>query len=621
MKGFGDNNTCELLLSSAMNQFKTKGLRRNSHFFSISGGSTPVAPATMTDLGIPAGIRSSLVAAQPNLIENTNPVALRNPLLLNDTMAALTSIYNSNPASYCQNADGAPLPNDANFFTPPENVHQLNNLAINIRIRPLNLFNKTALPNCPSPLIPMPKGIYNQVGFPNVTNPITGPNPAFQFAPEYRPDLGWEVTLRGQYEGRDRQIETCSLQTRVDYPVDSGAQATFRPSVIVTSNVSVSDSNVPYINYPAVNQPRAQCSHNPGVDSGRFTLQLGFLGANRMEPGSVLLCRDTSVQIVGSWCEGAAGASQVPSGLQPNIATSPWVPCDQVTACGIRPSGSTLTTGGNYEQDVFYSLTYDSTDMWGCDIRIDQAMVDSSGNFFQSTASNQAQIFFRAAPCYNCVTRKRRGFFSGVLCFFAVQVGIGQKGGCKGRSFTSCSNQSGGRTRCSPQPERFPAANGLTCPATSGSFNLQGQPYQGANWSLPVGQSGQTEIVQWKSSDTQIMCEKYMECAGNGQWTEMIDPNNPEPECRRIYTQITTPVDTGGGVASGTPTCVLQGALDGTTIPDPANPGFDIPVEKTVPTITGYDPNTGDALWSHYVWYADGVIDQSVADTPCIPDP
>ena len=94
------------------------------------------------------------------------------------------------------------------------------------------------------------------------------------------------------------------------------------------------------------------------------------------------MCRDVSEQrllpatsATGIYCSGDPGASM----QLRQVTAGGWVPCSQVTACGVPSTTRNFTPATNE-----YTLTYQATqpsDFWGCDVKIDVASIDLAGNF------------------------------------------------------------------------------------------------------------------------------------------------------------------------------------------------------------------------------------------------
>ena len=623
-----DVGRCSGSLASAMATLKSRGLATNAFPMSSSGGRPALPPSALAVFArekIDLDVRRTPLAQAGQVIEfdpGQNPtVILHSPALLEGTVAAVGAIYNSDRNRFCQTAGGRQILGpglDPSFpainILPSRAVASLKDAVVNLSIAPYRISDGAIIGGCPD-VIPRPAAAQEPA-------PTGGPPPQkiftagganmFRFHDRFDSDVGFEVTLSARYqETTTGEMKTCQLRERFQYPVDANVAA--KPIPFSTSTVPGSPFN--NLVEPAetrVGQQRPQCSHGDGSTHGRFTVEFGFRspggGRPALEPGSVVLCRDASTvpaPVNGGWCQGGAGASMTVGASIPDTSDQRWVPCDQLRVCGNAPVASAFNFA-SYSADASYRMTFDSAKLWGCNVRIEYAAVDPAGNV-QLADTSEMGIYFKPPPCYNCIYKKRRGFFNVQLCWIAIQVGIGQRGGCKGKSFKSCADRTGGRVRCTREDAPDPLDHLTKRPCETPVYGTFAPDAPGATYRIPEDVTrtslphGSLESVNYLSPSKETMCEAHYTCT-DGTWTRITE-EPAEPLCGRVYTKYVVNPSTGVVAAS----C--------TTMADPSE------TMQTTPGTLYTDSESGGTYWTHTEWYIPGFVTGAnlpacVADDP-----
>jgi type II secretory pathway pseudopilin PulG len=522
-------SSCKIALENQLSYFRQQG---NTPFAmgwndDPTGGNIHIDPQSFQDQWLSDSVRVTSADRQAKLVKSVGgTIEMNSALLQKSALGTLSSLYNNVP-NICGGIALSEIPAKAGFiFNPLANVG-LNNFNSTIQIEPYNL--DTGIPECLGvPFYPRPRGIRDaslpsgenpEAPVNNVTNP---PEPAIvSFPPGVRSDYGFQVTLNATYIGNDGKPESCTTTEKFSYPVDQYVKA---PSVILNAYDISLDRSLTIPNSVCPNTPdpqrssRAECSQKPGVDrsnpnvEANMVLEIGFQNPDDMEPGSIFLCRDASRQLNYNYCQnndanmrGSKPAGAYSLGNKKFGSGAPWVPCNEVEICGVKPSSVKFKKiaadkSKQIAAELKYRLTYQTTaaqvdqNLWGCEARVNVATVDMAGNFkkltevqhplFQDSRVSAADTlkYFQGADCWSCYKKKKKNWAS----IAAVAFGFGTiglliycgGGNCapKGMRFKGfdCRDKSGGNIRCKleAKTQNFPSWWG-NLPAASAS-NFEG---------------------------------------------------------------------------------------------------------------------------------------------------
>ncbi len=525
-----------------------------------AGGPTiETFPNGYTDAWLDDAVRLTPLAGQDLMASTGAPSgrALRSVFLQQSSVGLVASLYNNVPnictGPVAVTSIGAKSGHTA--FTADTEV--LKDLGVTIQIEPFDLVSGAAL-GCGARWA-RPRG---------VMEPQLAGQPAtlVTFPPDVDASIGYRVHLRGTYTNGPTNIVNCDASEDFRYPVDRALQ---RISVILNAyEPAVEANSVTPASTAVAGVPRPQCSHTLGATPATLKLGIGFRAGQPIEPGTVFLCRDTSRQMNPNWCPGAPnGAAMQGQNYNVNGAlNAPWVPCDQVSACGIAPASVTFTQAT--AREARYELNYRSVDgstpdgLWGCDIKMDVATVDTAGNFRLLSQENNPLVagvnadttlkYYQPTDCYKCYKKKPRNW--GAIVAIAIGFGAigllaacGMMGACGSKGYRFLGHQCfdkypgnapGDKYYCRKVRPNNPAwwtAPGVRCPARTVTY--AGHPSM--SYTLP--QSGDDEVVEDSATNvtTGVYCEAQAICS-NGNWVGAPDDMggvSPIENCGRAITE------------------------------------------------------------------------------------
>ncbi len=546
--------TCRNVLEGQLSYLRQLGTTPAGVSWSHAAGTMGAAnPSAFADPWLQDTFRYSNIQAKPIFLGTTGlQTTIDNSILSLGTIGTLNSLYNNVPALCATGVDVATLPMKggpfnpavASSFNPAYDYMALSQFSTVMKVQALDLRSESV--SCPAaPFIVRPQGVQDSQTFrPHV---MIGS----------KPEMGYRVTLVGNYKDTKGGNNTCEVTEDFSYPVDHSSQ---NLAVVQTANF------LPVAGNPNIVRP--QCTHNPGMAS-ELDLKLSVQPTNgtRIETGTVILCADMSQQMNKDYCFNA-GVSTPGAGMQGQDYNSDgllrkdtvkWVPCSQVTACGIAPTNYTQTPHPTILGGVEYNLKYSSPvsggardGLWGCDIRIDVASVDLAGNFQVLTREEAgvtyppfAKQYFPTTDCFACYQKKKRkwgAFIVSVILFGPILSCLAGVGGvCKpsGMRFIgyNCKDISAGNTFCRKippkRPDWTPAPGGVCAPMTQAFPS----PYPGTYTFPETPSGGVYENVTLNPDGT------YCEVSGlcdNTRWAGVPDQENltsPFASCGYIYTQ------------------------------------------------------------------------------------
>jgi hypothetical protein len=620
LNNFTPNGECKAVLEAQMNYIRQEGMAPTG--LPWKDPSLAISdPSRYPDPWLPTPLRyGSSSAAQVPLVTATagNNTLVSNYTLQRGAMGLLNSLYNRVPG-ICQNGVDPKNLSTSLALTPDFDGLSLSTFSSTLKIEPFQLTSGNAAGCLPTPLWVRPRGLFE---FPDANRP-------FQFAPEIKADYGFRVSLNAKYTDRTNLEKSCSLTEDFSYPVDHGVQSI---SVIWSTTVSSSGEMSPP-EADSLNAPRPQCSHTPGKPAG-LTLKIGFntTAGQPIETGTVFMCRDISEQMNPNFCErwagdNTAGVGAVMEGVNYNVGnaqnpvtdplTKKWVPCSQVTACGISPTTFTTQENPAVPGSVTYLLNYQNNTstskdgLWGCDVRIDVASVDLAGNFRKlstegspapGVAMTDSRHYFQPTDCYTCYKKKKRSWGSFVIStiiigpFISCLAGVG--GVCRPKSTTykgySCTNNLPGADFCVKVPPKRPAWFRERSPLCPDKVVALPAAYGGQAITIPGGPSGTTYDTPVLLNDQAAFCDVQAICE-SGTWMGVPDEYNgraPFVECSKVWTRHKIDISTapaGQPAPAGAPECVF-------TVPDSATMSmFDASIYNGMdvcsPALTGKPTN------------------------------
>ncbi len=181
-------------------------------------------------------------------------------------------------------------------------------------------------------------------------------------------DVGIELTALVSYT-QDGAAKSCRVTQKFEYPVDRTAPPA--PTVSVTANAT---------------SARANCG---AVMSRNATIRID--GGGSFERGSQFVCHDLSWQM--SWVSSGAGYipcrpigfasinTSQPNPTSENFASrqTRWMPCDQLTQCGVAPTVTYPNANPNIAAVQSLDLTFNGLPQ-GCVLNLEAVTVDTAGN-------------------------------------------------------------------------------------------------------------------------------------------------------------------------------------------------------------------------------------------------
>lgn len=376
------NEICRLHVANVIENFRSVGYFSAVNNFIPVGANRVFLGTTQSSLaqnGIPDAL---MWPTNLDVLSTSSAPALNNSVLIRSSLNALLAIYNSSPA-YC--SSGAPyVPTGVpNAFTLPSS--DLKNANLKIQILPYNTATG-AMAGCPSPLQIAPEPIYKDSS-PNSSYSTT---PAKATKGNTQNQMGLLVRLVETFTTEDGTNGSCATEQKFQYAADTVAP---RPPDFIS------------MSGPSTN--------NCGGTSNTYIASFGYQNYD-IEAGSVLVCRDTSVNTLAgiagvsrvTSCSGAGApagnviAYNLPPFFTPpagktgisystayntNVsnASIPWVPCDRVTACGVAPTSAQLTVTSTTARPQ-YQLTYKNLPAL-CRVNIEIAALDTASNSSDNT--------------------------------------------------------------------------------------------------------------------------------------------------------------------------------------------------------------------------------------------
>jgi hypothetical protein len=643
LSNFTPNSECKSVLESQMNYIRQQGTAAIGLPWTESaptgGVTTHYAvgePSRYQDPWLPASVRYYTSGATPvPLVQatTTDRALVSNYPLQRGATGLLNSLYNYNPGICTTGIDPTTL-GSTSLLTPHFDPKSLAGFATTIQIQPFDLVNKTVNAACPMPLWIRPRGVPDYDLVPPANRP-------FDFPPSVSGNYGYRVTLNGTYTDLTNNVKSCSLSEDFSFPVDKKAQSlsviwsTSIDTSSVAGTVGQSGAELPPEANALSGSQRPVCSHEPGMPAS-LTLTIGFntnptTPVPPVETGTVFMCRDFSQQLNPNYCEQykndpTAGLHAVMQGTEYNVEgdgsatplTKKWVPCSEVTACGIKPTSFTTLEDPNVPGALTYRLKYDNDTttskdgIWGCDIRIDVASVDLAGNFrtlaaeppvSAMTNSIDARHFFRPTDCYICYKKKKRSwgsFIISTILFGPILSCLGGVGGvCRPKGLRykgySCTNSLSGADVCMKVPIKSPRwVNDTTprCPALRLAYPAG---YSGPPLSYNPAPEG-TIIDDPQSLTAQGgYCDVMAICDGHN-WRGVEDDAGgyaPMIECGKVWTRYK--IDIGGaspGAAApmGAPECTIP-VPDSASVHTYSYNDLYSGMQVCVPAITGQNTN------------------------------
>lgn len=274
------------------------------------------------------------------------------------SMSVLAGIYNSNP-EFCTSSTGLAYdssPNEQLLRTS----NRLPNSKTKIRIQRYSMANGSV--DCGN-FFPRPKSekaTYDAAQLGVVKDP-----------PGVTSDYGFQVTITTTYGEK----ESCSASSIFQYPRLTRS-ALFNS---LSASFNFGDN-------------KAACL--PGMNGVlKITAPQDF---DKTE-GMILLCQDAS-QIKADYpntpkcAKGGIGRGSLPATMN-----TKWVPCDEVTACGVAATQSSWS--GNVLTKNFDGLP------WGCTVAVNMRLVDPAMNTTASPVVNSITALPDLPPCIPCSSK------------------------------------------------------------------------------------------------------------------------------------------------------------------------------------------------------------------------
>lgn len=389
--------------------------------------------------------------------------------LIDGYMRILAGIYNSNPATYCANWTAYGPLSFANLNLNTSLLYDADldgrgeaDPLVEIKIIPYNTTTSTPLP-CPNVIRPTPPPHPNfsayqahAAGFTSMT-----PDPAvseawtetygtntygngtanytaninsrnagaartgqlWSFPPNGDSEIGMRLMVRVRYE-LEGQNTACEAAQNFQYYPDETPPLN-QPVVTIVQNNSVEAVDSGYIISGVSNRTvQVSVAYPSGLDgvqlfcrdrSARLTYRFFPVNAtNRSVP-----CYTSTGAFVSGASEAAYGADTDWTGGVPLEASSTiigpqtWVPCDQVTACGVAGNANLVGQGTPNPE---YRITYNIPPANACDVIIDAIAIDPAGNRSDRTALSRNALSFSNSTTASVVRRP--------MCIHASRTGM-----------------------------------------------------------------------------------------------------------------------------------------------------------------------------------------------------
>ncbi len=354
-------------------------------------GSTRTYPGTPSDSLNTIGISDPMLwPTTLDVLGSTGAPTLNNSILITSSINALLGIYNSNPA-LCLTG-GTYTASAPDLFTKPSS--ELKGASVQIQVIPYDTKTGALDMTCPMPLRIAPEPLYPDTN----TNSAFGTSPAKAAKGNNRYNTGLLLKVVESFTNESGLPSSCSIEQKFQYAPD------MNPPVAP--------------DYKTINPiPNWGASCTSG--GGSYAVTFGYSSID-IEPGAVMVCRDTSV-LKGTLAPGHIMAScsgpgaPAPTVVYPkpsypgstgfvynsqyavNVADTSrqWVPCDRVTACGVAPTSAVLDPSST-PQKPLYKLTYSNLPAY-CRVNIEIAALDTSSNSslnFLTASTSPTNVFY-----------------------------------------------------------------------------------------------------------------------------------------------------------------------------------------------------------------------------------
>lgn len=389
----------------------------------------PSAPPFTSPPEVPGAYRWPNV---PILSTGSEPT-LNSYLLIDGYMNILQSLYNAHPGictTFTKIGSTNTTGLNSLMIPYPEDLKDpTTDSGMKIRIIPFNIDTGAHL-NCSTaapPLKVAPRGTY--------LNPTAGGSPfqgtdyggtrKLSIPSDVRLNVGFAVQVQTQFENDQGGADVCFTEGRYQYDIDS--QAPPEPKVL---DITLATS-------PSV------CSAHSVND---YTLNVGYDSSvigSRLEPGTVLICQDLSViptvaqaiipQVTGYATQAAfqcytgnnasapappgpqVGSNYPANGYYPvagytgfnytglgSVVPPRWVPCDQLTLCGVAPmsGGVTNTSSSGSPTRLSYQIRYRNLPS-DCRVIVKVAGIDTAANSSPELPSPSLADFSSNNPVFS----------------------------------------------------------------------------------------------------------------------------------------------------------------------------------------------------------------------------
>lgn len=579
------NSSCKAALSSQLTYIRqmtaiAPGYEWAGLSTGQSGLSITVSPGTIGDKWVDDDVRLQKVKSK-DIVDGGAIKDLNTHLLQKGAVGFLAALYNSVPGISTTGVDFSSISHkDSTKPLPaPVDTENLKDFKSELRITTFNLGTGDEVASG-TDLYLRPQGLNP----PALTAAKIGQFPANTAA-----NLGYRVHLRGTFTDPAGSAQSCEATDDFFYPIDLES-----PKLTVLLNVYDSatntDSIAPYDEAMANPRQRAECSHTSAArENANLRLEIGFKTTvpahQKIDSGTIFLCRDRSEQMNPNYCPGAVNAAMnghAYTAAQSNAA--PWIPCHEVTVCGMKAASATFMRDA--PGAIRYVLNYDQSTrgsfpdgLWGCDVKVDVATVDAAGNFERLSdrahpifAGAKADMgrYYQPAPCYACYKKKPFSILPllGIIAIGALTGGVGAGvaaaaaaasagvaacatgigGACKLKGYNfkgnKCAIPSGyklntGKRMCRRANPKFPewfkpgiasGVGGKACAAFSGAYKL----IPSKSYSFPATPSGDAVTDSAYDIPAGVTCGVSAIC-DNGVWK----PEEDQPAiatCSRFFT-------------------------------------------------------------------------------------
>ena len=438
------NTSCQAALDSQMSYIREKtavapGFEWKGLSSGDSGNAIKPGVSVMGDKWVEDDVRLADINAT-DIIGNAGAVRdLNTHLLSQGSVGLVASLFNQVPGITggvditTIHHKSVPTMTDNGVVPATYDKDNLQNFVTIISVNKINVGKGVLDPSVKSWAIP-------QGGDPNaVVSQQIGKYPANVDA-----KTGYRVNLKGTFTDATGAANSCETSEDFFYPIDLQP-----PNISVVINAfdaavdSATLAPAAVITGGGIERNRMVCDQPSQKDKAAFRLEIGFKSSvpdhKVIDSSTVFLCRDISKQINPNYCGGypqSAGAAMNGNHYDGIASNAPWVPCNEVTACGIHPTSFYFKRGTPGE--IRYELNFDQTGappgtdgFWGCDIQVDVATVDAAGNFKRLTQDGPhpgypggskavGRYFQPVNNCYSCYKKKPFSFLA-----FALIVGGG----------------------------------------------------------------------------------------------------------------------------------------------------------------------------------------------------